>query len=124
MVLYAAAFAILVTMGIAVIIALRGPSVYDRLLAANMFGTKTVLLLSVVALIFGRPEFLDLALAYALINFIAVLAVLEFAQSRALRRVIEDAHHREQAEQAAAQAAAHAAAPRGGSQGGADGTGR
>lgn len=88
---YAAATAILVTMGLAVARAVLGPTVYDRLLAANMFGTKTVLLLSVVALIFGRPEFLDLALAYALINFISVLAVLEFVQSRALRRQAEKA---------------------------------
>ena len=46
--------------------ALLGPTIYDRLLAANMFGTKTVLLLSVVAFLYGRPDFLDLALVYAL----------------------------------------------------------
>jgi len=45
-----------------------------------------VLLVSVVAFLLGRPDFLDLALAYALINFIGVLAVLEFFQSRALRQ--------------------------------------
>jgi multicomponent Na+:H+ antiporter subunit F len=48
-----------------------------------MFGTKTVLLLSVIAFLYGRPDFLDLALAYALINFIGVLAVLEFIRRRA-----------------------------------------
>ena len=47
-----------------------------------MFGTKTVLLLSVVAFLYGRPDFLDLALVYALINFIGVLAVLEFIRVR------------------------------------------
>ncbi|MGI9331060.1 MAG: monovalent cation/H+ antiporter complex subunit F [Gammaproteobacteria bacterium] len=78
--------AILVTMTLAIIRALRGPSLYDRVLAVNMFGTKTVLLVSVVAFLLGRPDFLDLALAYALINFIGVLAVLEFFQSRALRQ--------------------------------------
>ena len=78
--------AILVTMVLAVVRALRGPSVYDRVLAVNMFGTKTVLLLSVLAFLYGRPDFLDLALAYALINFIGVLAVLEFFRSRAERR--------------------------------------
>ena len=66
--------------------ALLGPSVYDRVLAVNMFGTKTVLLLSVIAFLYGRPDFLDLALAYALINFIGVLAVLEFFRSRAQHR--------------------------------------
>ena len=77
-----ASIAILVTMILALIRALTGPSVYDRVLAVNMFGTKTVLLLSVVAFLYGRPDFLDLALAYALINFIGVLAVLAFFQNR------------------------------------------
>lgn len=75
-------FAMIITMALALIRAVRGPSVYDRVLAVNMFGTKTVLLLSVVAFLYGRPDFLDLALAYALINFIGVLAVLEFFRSR------------------------------------------
>jgi multicomponent Na+:H+ antiporter subunit F len=74
--------AIAVTMALALIRALLGPSVYDRVLAVNMFGTKTVLLLSVVAYIAGRSDYLDLALAYALINFIGVLAVLEFFRRR------------------------------------------
>ena len=74
--------AILVTMVLALVRALRGPSVYDRVLAVNMFGTKTALLLSVIAFLFGRPDFLDLALAYALINLVGILAVLEFFQNR------------------------------------------
>jgi len=74
--------AILMTMVLALVRALRGPSVYDRVLAVNMFGTKTVLLLSVIAFLVGRPDFLDLALAYALINLVGVLAVLEFIQKR------------------------------------------
>jgi multicomponent Na+:H+ antiporter subunit F len=69
-------------MGLALVRAILGPSVYDRVLAVNMFGTKTVLLLAVIAFIYGRPDFLDLALAYALINFIGVLAVLEFFRTR------------------------------------------
>lgn len=78
--------AILVTMVLALIRALLGPSVYDRVLAVNVFGTKTVLLLSVIAFLYGRPDFLDLALAYALINMVGILAVLEFFQSRSLRK--------------------------------------
>jgi multicomponent Na+:H+ antiporter subunit F len=73
-------------MALALIRAVVGPSVYDRVLAVNMFGTKTTLLLSVVAFLYGRPDFLDLALTYAMINFIGVLAVLEFFQSRSIRR--------------------------------------
>lgn len=82
---YVVIAAILVTMAIALVRALLGPTVYDRVVAVNMFGTKTVLLLSVVAFLYGRPDFLDLALAYALINFIGVLAVLHFVQNYALR---------------------------------------
>lgn len=82
---YAASIAILVTMALALTRALLGPTGYDRVLAVNMFGTKTVLLLSVIALLYGRADFLDLALAYALINFIGVLAVLKFVQQHALR---------------------------------------
>ena len=81
----AASLAILVTMILALARALMGPTVYDRVLAVNMFGTKTVLFLSVVAFLYGRPDFLDLALAYALINFIGILAVLQFFENRPRR---------------------------------------
>ena len=71
--------AILVTMGLALLRASRGPTVFDRILALNMFGTKTVLLISVIGFLTGRPDFLDLAIVYALINFIGVIAVLRFS---------------------------------------------
>ena len=87
---YAVTIATLITMAMALGRALLGPSIYDRLLAANMFGTKTVLLLSVVAFLYGRPDFLDLALVYALINFIGVIAVLEFIRERAGSESAED----------------------------------
>lgn len=79
---YAVTIATLITMALALVRALMGPTIYDRLLAANMFGTKTVLFLSIVAFLYGRPDFLDLALVYALINFIGVIAVLEFIRER------------------------------------------
>jgi multicomponent Na+:H+ antiporter subunit F len=79
---YVATAAILVTMVLALARALLGPTVYDRVLAVNMFGTKTVLLVSIVAFLSGRPDFLDLALTYALINFVGVLAVLEFFRKK------------------------------------------
>jgi len=79
---YVASIAIFLTMILALARALMGPSVYDRVLAVNMFGTKTVLLLALIAFLYGRPDFLDLALAYALINFIGILAVLQFFQNR------------------------------------------
>jgi multicomponent Na+:H+ antiporter subunit F len=45
-----------------------------------MFGTKTVLLIAVIAFFTGRPDFLDLAMVYALINFVGVMAVLRYSQ--------------------------------------------
>ena len=75
-----ALIAILTTMLLALIRALAGPTVFDRILSANMFSTKTVLLISVLAFLTQRPSFLDLALLYALINFIGVVAVLKFVR--------------------------------------------
>ncbi|KPK53532.1 MAG: monovalent cation/H+ antiporter complex subunit F [Gammaproteobacteria bacterium] len=74
----AAAVAILITMVLAIIRTLLGPTVYDRILAVNMFGTKTVLIIAVIAFLSGRTDLLDIALVYALINFIGVVAVLKF----------------------------------------------
>ena len=88
-------FATLLTMAFALARALLGPTVYDRVLAVNMFGTKTVLLMSVIAYLYGRPDFLDLALAYALINFIGVLAVLEFFRARAAQATAEQSEGRQ-----------------------------
>jgi len=70
--------AILVVMVLALVRALLGPTVYDRILAVNMFGTKTVLLIAVFGLISGRFDYIDIALVYALINFISIIAVLRF----------------------------------------------
>lgn len=74
----AAALAILVTMGLALTRAILGPTVYDRIMAANMFGTKTVLIIAVYGFLTDRPDFLDIALVYALINFIGTIAVLKY----------------------------------------------
>ncbi|MES9944717.1 MAG: monovalent cation/H+ antiporter complex subunit F [Candidatus Thiodiazotropha sp.] len=76
--MFVAAFlAILVTMGLALARALTGPTTYDRIAAVNMFGTKTVLLIAVLAFFSGRSDLLDIALVYALINFIGVVAALK-----------------------------------------------
>jgi len=77
----AATLAILVAMILAVIRAVVGPSLYDRILAVNMFGTKTVLLISLLGFMMGRPEFLDIAMVYALINFISVIGVLRLSDA-------------------------------------------
>jgi multicomponent Na+:H+ antiporter subunit F len=68
--------ALLVTMVLALVRAFAGPGLYNRILAINVFGTKTVLFVAVAGFLFGRPEFLDIAILYALVNFVAVVAVL------------------------------------------------
>ncbi|MDH5410036.1 MAG: monovalent cation/H+ antiporter complex subunit F [Alphaproteobacteria bacterium] len=74
----AATVGLIVAMAMALIRAYAGPTLYDRILAVNAFGTKTVLMIAVLGFLMGRPEFLDIALVYALINFIGTIAVLKF----------------------------------------------
>ena len=73
-----AAIAIIVAMLLALTRAILGPTIYDRILAVNVFGTKALLLIAVIGFLTERPEFLDVAIVYALINFIATIAVMKF----------------------------------------------
>lgn len=77
----AAALALLVVMALVLVRAIAGPTVYDRILAVNSFGTLTVLLIAVHGFLTGRPDFLDIALLYALINFIGTIAASKFVTS-------------------------------------------
>ncbi len=83
----AALAAVLVTMGLALVRAVRGPTLYDRILAVNMFGTKTVIVVALIGFVVGRPQFLDIALFYALINFVGTVAVLKLSHYRELDAV-------------------------------------
>jgi len=74
----AVSIAILVVMALALARAFSAPTVYDRILGVNMFGTKTVLFIAAIGFLNGRPDFLDIAIVYALINFIGMVAVLRF----------------------------------------------
>lgn len=78
------AFLIIVTMALMLARLIGGPTLYDRLLAVNSFGTKTVLFLCIFCFIIDRPDGVDIALLYALMNFIATIAVLKFFNYRAL----------------------------------------
>lgn len=61
----------------------KGPSIIDRVMATNVLGTKTVILLVVIGAIYNRIDmFVDLALTYALLNFIASLAAARFIKRR------------------------------------------
>lgn len=76
--LAAVCIAIMIVMALALARAFNAPTVYDRILGVNMFGTKTVLFIAVIGFLTGRPDFLDIAIVYALINFIGMVAVLRF----------------------------------------------
>ena len=80
----AALAALLACMVMTLARAFLGPTVFDRILALNSFGTKTVLLIALVNFLTGRPEFLDLALVYALMNFIGTIAILKYFKRASL----------------------------------------
>ena len=75
---YVATITILISFILVLIRLFLGPTLYDRVLALNAFGTLAVLMISVVGFLFGRPDFLDIALLYALLNFIGTIAILKF----------------------------------------------
>lgn len=78
MILAAATLAVLVALALGVLRALRGPTVFDRVLAGNAIGTGAIMLLALIGFLTGRPEFLDIGILYALLNIIGTLAVLKF----------------------------------------------
>jgi multicomponent Na+:H+ antiporter subunit F len=90
-ILETAGVAILVAMGAALARTLLGPTVYDRILAVNSFGTKTVLLIALLGAFAGRADYLDIALLYALINFIAMVAMMNYTRSSKLGRRDDEA---------------------------------
>ncbi len=83
-VLLVTVLAIFVTMALALVRAIKGPTVYDRIVAVNVFGTKTVLGVALIVFITGHADLIDVALVYALINFITVVAVLKLSEMRDL----------------------------------------
>jgi multicomponent Na+:H+ antiporter subunit F len=89
-VLAAVTIAVIVVLSMALARAILGPTVYDRILAVNMIGTKTVLIIALVGFLAGRPDFLDIALLYALINFIGTIAVLKFLRYGDLGKTSEE----------------------------------
>lgn len=74
----AAIVALLITLAMTLVRAFMGPNIYDRILAVNSFGTKTVLLIVVGGHALGWFSYVDIALMYALINFVGTLAVMRF----------------------------------------------
>ena len=79
-----AIMALFVAMVLVLVRLYAGPTLYDRVLAVNSFGTQTVLFIGVLGFLTGRPDFLDIALLYALINFVGTIAILKFFRYRAI----------------------------------------
>jgi multicomponent Na+:H+ antiporter subunit F len=86
----AAAAAILVAFALAITRAIKGPTVFDRVLAGNACGTLAILLLAVFGFLTGRPEFLDVGLTYGMLNLIGTLAVLKFFRHGDLAHDVDD----------------------------------
>jgi len=82
--------AILIVMLFLLIRVALGPTIFDRILAVNTFGTAIVLLISLFGFLTGRPDFLDIALLYALTNFIATIAVLKLFRYRSLGKTADE----------------------------------
>ena len=60
-----------------------GPTIMDRMIGTNAIGSKTTALLVIIGLIYGRVDmFVDIAIAYAMLNFIAVIAASRFYKKR------------------------------------------
>ncbi len=75
-----ATIAIIAALTLAVTRAVRGPTIFDRILAGNTVGTLAILLLIAIGFLFGRPEWLDIALTYAFLNLIATLTILKYVR--------------------------------------------
>ncbi|MBN35506.1 MAG: hypothetical protein CMM46_12200 [Rhodospirillaceae bacterium] len=69
---------LVIAMALTLTRAVKGPTLYDRILAVNVHGTMTVLLIAVAGYLVDRPDFLDLSLTYALLNFVGTLAALKY----------------------------------------------
>ena len=87
----AAMIALFVSMVLVMVRLFAGRTLYDRVLALNTFGTCTVLFIAVSGFLFGRPDFLDIALLYALINCAGTIAVLKFFRYRRLGDAADEA---------------------------------
>ncbi|MBE0521316.1 MAG: cation:proton antiporter [Candidatus Methanoperedenaceae archaeon] len=59
---------------------IKGPSTYDRMLGVNVIGTKTIIILVLIGYVFERPHFFDIALLYAILNFIATVVIAKYLE--------------------------------------------
>lgn len=86
--IFATCVVLLISTSMLLFRAIKGPTVFDRILAVNAIGTKAVLLVACIAFLDlerGTPGFfIDTAIVYAMINFVATIAILKYIQFRRL----------------------------------------
>ncbi len=70
--------AVMAALVLVVVRVVRGPTLFDRVLAGNSVGTLAIIFLSVLGFLNGRPEWLDLGITYGVLNLIGTLAILKF----------------------------------------------
>ncbi len=75
----------LMSMLLAVIRVVKGPTIYDRILGANIFGTKTVITILLIALLSGQNMLIDIAMVYVMLNFITTLGILKYRVARSFK---------------------------------------
>ncbi len=82
-VLLSLAIFLAVLVGVNFVRVILGPTIFDRLLGVGAIGTNAVLLLAVIGFVYGRPDgFLDLAITYAILNFVGVVAIAKFLDAK------------------------------------------
>lgn len=85
-----AGIALIAMMLLVLIRAIKGPTVIDRLVAINVIGTKSIVLLLFAGILFGQLEmFVDIALGYGLLNYIVSIAASRYYQHR---KCLEQVH--------------------------------
>ncbi len=80
----AATIVLLVSVFLLLIRAIKGPTAYDRILAMNVIGTKAVLIVCLIGFVTQRPDFIDIALVYGILNFLSTIAILKFVRHKRL----------------------------------------
>jgi multicomponent Na+:H+ antiporter subunit F len=93
--LAAGTIAVLIAMALILARALIGPTVFDRLVAANAMGNAAILIVALFGFLTERPDFLDIGLTYAMLNIIGTFAVLKFLRFGELGYVADEAEEEE-----------------------------
>lgn len=87
------AIALTIIIAVPMVRVVKGPTVFDRILAANAIATKTIVLICLTGYIFGRIDmFIDITLAYAILGFLGSLVIAKYLSSHRMRRQSQQEH--------------------------------